>query len=251
MKLYHELAYYYFAIEDNHRDINNDINLIRSLLPDRKDTRLLDLGCGTGEHLSLLSKYGINCYGLDNSDDMLSIARKRFPQQIIFVKGDIADFDFYNDFDMVTSLFGSMNYLLSDETVDKAFWNIWRALKDEGTALLEIWNSEPLLQINHKDISRVSTTAFEGMRIDRERGFRMLNDPHGRTLVEVNYRYSLHNSGQSRVITDQHVMRAFKLEEIRPFIMDNGFTIRSIYASTLKEPFQQMSNKMLLLLKKE
>ena len=32
MKLYHELAEYYFAIENEHRDITNEIEFIRSLL---------------------------------------------------------------------------------------------------------------------------------------------------------------------------------------------------------------------------
>jgi SAM-dependent methyltransferase len=250
MKLYHQLAEYYFAIENHHRDIADDISLIRSLLHGVKNPSLLDLGCGTGEHLFQLSRLGIRCSGLDSSEDMIKTGLSRYPEKIAFIRTDITDFDYYDDFDIVTSFFGSMNYLVNDGDIDRAFWNIWRALKDDSPALLEIWNSYPIKQIMGKEMSRVSTTYYNGLKIDRQRGFRILPEITDKTVVEVNYRYIITGQGSMDELVDRHVMRSWSLEEIRPFIENNGFVIKNLYANSLREPFQNLSNKMLFHLRK-
>ena len=251
MKLYHELAEYYFAIEENHRDIEQDIHFIRSLLLNMKSPAVLDLCCGTGEHVSRLSKYGISCCGLDNSGEMLAIAKKRSPEKVRFIKGDITTFDFYNEFDLIISLFGSLDYLLEDAQIDKAFWNIWRALKDEGRALLEIWNASPVRAIGTKAIAHVSTTPYENLSIKRERGFHLINPQNAPTIVEVNYRYTLSGNGDEEVLTDRHTMRSYTVEEITPFITENGLAIEHIYGNVTKAAYTSTCNKMVLLLKKQ
>ena len=42
----------------------------------RKDVRVLDIGCGSGKHLKILSKDKFDCVGLDKSMKMLQKARK-------------------------------------------------------------------------------------------------------------------------------------------------------------------------------
>ena len=184
MKLYHELAEYYFSIESSHRNIKNDISLIRSLIRDRKSPSILDLGCGTGEHLNLLSRYGIKCIGIDNSEDMLKIARKRFRGNIEFIKMDITEFDYYDEFDVIISLFGSINYLIEDSKFHKALWNTWKALKPDGIGLFEIWNSIPIQNIKEKNISPISTTKYNDTFIERERGYHLISNI-GKTIAEV------------------------------------------------------------------
>ena len=53
MLLYQELAQHYFAIENHNRNIRNDITFVKTLIPVGRSVRLLDLGCGTGEHLTM------------------------------------------------------------------------------------------------------------------------------------------------------------------------------------------------------
>ncbi len=250
MKLYSELAEYYFSIESNHRNIDNDIGLVRSIALGKSEPRLLDLGCGTGEHLHGLSRYGIKCVGIDNSIEMINVAKKRFPDSITFQRKNFKNFDFYNEFDIITSFFGSMVYLINDSDVDNFFWNTWRALKPGGTGVFELWNSEPVKKIRSKPISRVSTTNYNGTLIERERGFQILEDSR-RTVVEVKYRYHVHEEEGHTTYEDTHVMRAFKLDEITKFIKENGLNIKNIYANSLKEPFNENSNKIFIIFTRE
>ncbi len=245
MHLYHELAEYYFSIEKINRNFTNDIALIRSLLNGSNQPSLLDLGCGTGEHMNALSKYGIRCLGIDISEEMLKVAKERFPINMQLLKGDMRDLDYYNEFDIVISLFGSFNYLIENDDIDKTLWNTWRSLKQSGSALFEIWNSFPVEKISHKDLTHISTINYNGKIINRNRGFSLLDQP-GRTVVEVDYEYTISDSGHHETVYDRHIMRTFSLPEIVGFIENNGFRICNIYSDSVKNTFRPQSNRMLI-----
>jgi SAM-dependent methyltransferase len=243
MKLYHELAEYYFAIEKNHRDISRDVSFITALLRDRKHPALLDLGCGTGEHLALLDREGIRCTGIDISEDMLATARLRFPD-IEFVHSDMSDIDYDCAFDIVISLFGSFDYLINDSDIKTMLQKIRNALKPDGMGVFEIWNSPPIHKIKNKGLGPVSTTAHKGVLIRRERGFKLRSDPL-KTVVEVNYQYTIDDDGH-KIVRDRHVMRTFTTGEITGFLTGAGFTVKNIFANFLSEPYDENSNRMVV-----
>lgn len=53
--------------------------------------RLLDLGCGTGEHARFLASHGFGVVGIDSSESMLGKAREAPAEGVEFIAGDIAD----------------------------------------------------------------------------------------------------------------------------------------------------------------
>lgn len=53
-----------------------DMKRIASLFKQKKLNRILDLGCGTGRHLILLSKMGFEVYGIDASPKALEVSRQ-------------------------------------------------------------------------------------------------------------------------------------------------------------------------------
>ncbi|MCL4378152.1 MAG: bifunctional demethylmenaquinone methyltransferase/2-methoxy-6-polyprenyl-1,4-benzoquinol methylase UbiE [Actinobacteria bacterium] len=80
------------------------------------EQRILDAACGTG-----ISSYGAwiktkkksHVYGVDFSEDMLDIAKKRYNKiignkgNLTFMEGDITDLEFRNNFfDLITIVFG-------------------------------------------------------------------------------------------------------------------------------------------------
>jgi SAM-dependent methyltransferase len=243
MKLYHELAESYFAIEKNHRDIRRDVSCITALLRGRKHATLLDLGCGTGEHLALLEREGIRCTGVDISEDMIAVAGKRYPN-IEFVRTDMTDIEYDAAFNIVISLFGSFNYLINDADIESMLMKLRKALKTGGVGVFEIWNSQPILKIKEKGIGPVSMTSHNGELIKRERGFKLRNDPF-KTVVEVNYQYTIDGVGH-KSIRDRHIMRTFISDEITRFLAGAGFTVKNIYANFLSEPYDENSSRMVV-----
>ncbi|TAL30743.1 MAG: class I SAM-dependent methyltransferase [Spirochaetes bacterium] len=251
MKLYHELAEYYFAIEEAHRNIQADLSLIRTITGANPDPTILDLGCGTGEHLGMLASRGFRCTGIDSSEDMLAIAGKRNQSpSISFLRQDMLSFDYYEQFDIVTCLFGSFDYLLDDADVDKVLWNTWRALKPGGAALFEVWNANPVREISSKPMSTVSMIRYKDRNIERRRGFALLTSAP-RTIVEVRYVYLVACGDRSDTLRDKHVMRAFDRKEIERFVADNGFALKGMYSNSALDPYKDTSNKIIVHFVKE
>ena len=84
----------------------------------------------------------------------------------------------------------------------------------------------------------------------RERGFTLLDDSE-MTIVEVNYNYIISKQSRSQVIKDNHLMRAFSVDEVQAFLLNNGFQVREIYSSFKKNPFNENSNKIIVIFDKK
>jgi SAM-dependent methyltransferase len=245
MKLYNELAEYYYAIENENRNINNDIHMIKTLLKDINNPLLLDIGCGTGEHINKLSKLNIDCTGIDSSSSMLEIAKIRFPDSGIFIQKDMKTFDFTEKFDIVISLFGSFDYMTEDSDINAVLRNTWKSLKPGGTGLFEVWNAIPIREIKKKPLTLVSRIKYNDDIIQRERGF-ILADDQDKSIVQVDYNYIF----PGKIIKDKHIMRAFTRTEIEYHLENNEFEVVAFYSNSSMEAYNEMSNKIIVHFKK-
>ena len=85
------LAAYYDSIYSN-KDYDKEVAFIKSLLPSNfKFTKVLDVGCGTGEHLrSFLDLDGkVELVGVDYSPYMIEVAKgKKDLENITFINAD-------------------------------------------------------------------------------------------------------------------------------------------------------------------
>jgi ubiquinone/menaquinone biosynthesis C-methylase UbiE len=95
--------------------------------------RLLDLGSGTGSILNHLRIRKEEYTGIDVSDKMIEISRKKFPGYN-FVIATMTNLPFEDEsFDNVISLFGSFSYAYKP---DKAVKELDRVLKPNGKFLI-------------------------------------------------------------------------------------------------------------------
>ena len=53
--------------------------------------KIIDLGCGTGSQCSILSKHGFEVVGIDSSEKMLKVAKKKNMYKTTFILGDITE----------------------------------------------------------------------------------------------------------------------------------------------------------------
>ncbi|HSJ59379.1 MAG TPA: class I SAM-dependent methyltransferase [Anaerolineae bacterium] len=100
-------------------------------------TRLLDVACGTGHHLSHL-KQRFHVEGLDLSEALLAQARERLPG-VKFHHADMVAFDLGRTFDVITCLFSSIGYVETLERLDAAIASMARHLAPGGLLLVEPW----------------------------------------------------------------------------------------------------------------
>ncbi len=125
--------------------------------------RILDLGCGTGHLAAALVGRGYDVTGIDISVDMLRYARENAPGAA-FVCADAREFKLRPDFDLVISTFDSMNHMLTEDELERAFVNVRSCLKPGGRFIFDLnmakafenewWKSSFFLFDDHTYIMR-------------------------------------------------------------------------------------------------
>jgi ubiquinone/menaquinone biosynthesis C-methylase UbiE len=108
---------------------------------------VLDIGCGTGSHAKYLSEKGYSVTGLDESESMLRIARKRAPKAK-FIKGHMMNFSSEKHFDAVLCIFTVINDNTSLEELHGSFRKINHLLKPGGLLIFDAGPSKKSLHEN-------------------------------------------------------------------------------------------------------
>lgn len=137
--MYRELAEHYDAIYER-KDYRGECSRLEHIA--RRygrpgTTSWLDVACGTGRHLSFLQRKH-STMGLDQSPEMLRLARRRLPG-IPLALGDMRAFRLDRRFDVVSCLFSAIGHLTSPEEVRTTFANFARHLTDGGVLIVEPW----------------------------------------------------------------------------------------------------------------
>jgi len=100
----------------------------------RKNSRILDAGCGTGATLEGLNDYG-ESYGIDISDEAVRFCKQRGLRNVI--KGSVEEIPVGDDFfDLVTSL--DVLYHRKVENDTKALKELYRVVKNNGILILNL-----------------------------------------------------------------------------------------------------------------
>jgi SAM-dependent methyltransferase len=102
---------------------------------------ILDVACGTGTMALLLAERGYNLVGVDRSEAMLKVARKKAKatgRKIPFYAQDVAHLELTEKFDLAICLYDSFNYLLNEKDLLAAFRAIRRQLRPGGYLLFDL-----------------------------------------------------------------------------------------------------------------
>jgi len=101
---------------------------------------ILDIGCGTGHHVGVLQEKGYNVIGIDNSNDMIQQAKKKFPNGN-FKKGDINNDHLFNNqtFTHIMCMYFTIYYI---EDKSKFFRNTMNWLMPGGYLVIHLVDRE-------------------------------------------------------------------------------------------------------------
>ncbi len=243
-KLYSQLAEYYYYIEKSGRNFKQELLCLDLLFRSYRVRKVVDLGCGTGEHAEALRRMGYEVLGIDNSSYMLEVAKKRFPNSK-FQLANMQDFNVSSTYDALICLYGTFNYLLTTQEIQNALDSIYATLRPKGLLILEIWNSIPIQKIRKKPISPVNVCSVGSTIVKRNRGFRVSSENNN--LVEVNFSFDIN----SQVIKDYHVMRVFEKEEIQNYLRQCKFEVHNIFKDYQRRKFHNKSIRMLFVCQKQ
>ncbi len=139
---YRDLACWYDAIyEARGKDHDAEVAALLALVADLEVSprSLLDVACGTGNHLARFHEAIPDVVGLDASPDMLAVAAGRLPEDVPLVEGDLRTFDLGRTFDLVTCLFSSIGHVEDERELDAAIGRMAAHVAPGGVLLVEPW----------------------------------------------------------------------------------------------------------------
>lgn len=103
-----------------------------------------ELGCGTGNITTELTQWGYDMIGIDNSDEMLSIAigkRENSPGkagEILYLLQDMREFELYGTVAAIISICDSINYITSEEDLLTVFKLVNNYLDPDGIFIFDL-----------------------------------------------------------------------------------------------------------------
>lgn len=136
----HTFAKYYDQIYLNRNDYKRESEVVQNIIGrfEKKPSKtLLDVGCGTGEHLRYLSPH-FRCTGLDINKDMIKIARAKVPNAR-FEVANMMTFRLRDKFDVITCLFSSIGYVQNFRNLVRTIRDFHDHLTNDGFVLIEPW----------------------------------------------------------------------------------------------------------------
>ena len=183
---------------------------ILNLLQDRKITEglVLELGCGTGKLMTLLGKAGFDMIGVDNSVEMLQIAREKTSQDFLYLLQDMREFELYGTVKAVISVCDSVNYITKKEELRKVFQLVNNYLDPEGVFIFD-FNTE------YKYRELIGETVIAEDREDVS--FIWFNEYDEEShLNDIDLKVFVQEEGDIyQKFQEEHIQRGYTLDEIK------------------------------------
>ena len=133
---------FYVDIYDKlvYNDYKNEYEVgevVRTTKPN-ENSRILDVGSGTGHHVNLFTQKGINCLGVDKSSAMITKSKETYPTAK-FKKGDVLSSMLFDSesFTHITCFYFTVYYIKDKRTF---FSNCYRWLKPGGSFIVHLVN---------------------------------------------------------------------------------------------------------------
>jgi ubiquinone/menaquinone biosynthesis C-methylase UbiE len=103
-----------------------------------KDGKLLDFGCGNGRLIDFLQIPPDKYVGVDNSEELIKIAKQKYPKHKFILIKDEGKLPFKNkEFDQVFSI--AVFHHFTPQMAEKTLRELRRITKKDGKIILTIW----------------------------------------------------------------------------------------------------------------
>lgn len=202
-----------------------------------QDGLVVDMGCGTGKITELLALKGYDMIGIDNSEEMLSIAREKLMEyeekdprkSILYLLQDMREMELYGTVRAAVSICDSMNYILEDEELLEVFRLVNNYLDEKGIFIFDLNTEYKYREIlgdrniceNRDDASFIWENYYYPEQAINEYDLTIYvqeEDDHFLRMEETHYQ------------------RAYSLERVKELLLQAGMEFVVAYDAFTKEP---------------
>lgn len=205
-----------------------------------EDGLLLDLGCGTGKLTRIMEAKGYDMIGIDNSFDMLDIARTNSNESILYLMQDMREFELYGTVRGIYSACDCVNYILEEKELREVFALANNYLDPSGVFVFDI--NTPYKYYELLGENTFAETREEGSFIwenyfDEEE---QMNE-YDLTL------YIKDEDGRFQRFQESHYQRCYEIETIKRLLEEAGMEFVAAYDGYTTNPASAESEKVLFI----
>ncbi|MBO5523083.1 MAG: class I SAM-dependent methyltransferase [Roseburia sp.] len=215
---------------------------------------LLDLGCGTGKLTRLLKEAGFDMIGVDNSEEMLEIARAAEYEEeevsvgenppILYLLQDMREFELYGTVRGVVSICDSMNYILQEEELLQVFRLVNNYLDPGGIFIFDLntlYKYKELLGENTISESREEGSFIWENYFDEDSG-----------VNEYDLTLFIREKGELyRRYQETHFQRAYELGTVKSLLEEAGLEFVAAYDAFTREPVKEDSERIYVIAREQ
>jgi SAM-dependent methyltransferase len=216
--------YYDMRAELLARSVDQELEFFRFVFDSFARTQvrvILDMCCGTGRHYIPLTREGYDVTGLDASQNMLNVLKRKAKEAKLkprVLRKDMRDMDLANEFDAVICMDSAFLYLLKDEDILQALSAFHKALKPGGAAIIDIMNFLSLLGGYKEDI--VDTYSRDGVKIERA----VKHSVEDVSAIWNHHEFGvIEDDGETITYRELHRFRMLNYNEMCRFLHEAGF----------------------------
>lgn len=202
---------------------------------------LLDVPCGQGRHAHLLMEAGYDVDGLDYSEDLLKVARKRGTgSNLRYVRGDMRRLParWTKRFDVVVNLFTSFGFFAHPVDDAKVIAEFARVLKAGGRL---VWHGASRDGVMARFLPRDWWATDDGTLFAQERKFDALSG-----ILSVTSTWRRGNKTGVR----RHGLRLYTATRLAELCAEAGLVVEEAYDGFTDRALRRTSSEMLLIARK-
>jgi len=230
--------------------IERESPFLDDVLASAPSRRLLDLGCGTGEHSRYLASKGFSVVGVDLSESMLESCVDEKQTGVEFVLGDISNVAAVVDgfFGSAICLGNTIPHLVSESALRSFVEGVAAVLEPEAPLIIQILNydriienDERFLPINFRPDPDGSGTIV----------FLRLMDPKpdgSVTFYPASLRLVADRDEPLELIASRRVdLRGWRRDEIELMLREGGFEAIDVFGGFDRSTWERLESRDLLL----
>jgi len=226
-KMWEELAKYYDLLYA-WKPYEKEANTIHDLIQKNKKTsgsEMLDVACGTGNHIQFLKEH-YKITGTDLNKDMLKVAKKKFPK-LKFQQANMISFNLKKKFDVVTCLFSSIGYVKNYSNLKKTIASFSKHLKTGGVLIIEPFITKEAYHSGkpHANFVNEPDVKICRMNVSQKRGNIAILDFHFLIATKKGIGY----------LRDKHELGLFDIDKFLKILKDNGFQAKYLKNGLMKD----------------
>ena len=207
---------------------------------DLKPDIVCELGCGTGNISLRLAEKGYETIGIDISADMLSEAKMKAEQNgtdVLFLLQDMREFELYGTVNSILCLCDSLNYITDDEDMQQVFNLVNNYLHPGGLFVFDLNTEYKFKEIygenTFSETDEDAVYIWENYYDEEER----INEYY------LNF-FMKNETGTYDRTQEEHLERAYSLDEIKRFIEKSGMKFEAAYDAFTFEPVKENSERI-------